>query len=79
MYFSLTFDWDTFAPSGDIASLIPARGTDIKKRDHEMGCQTKNGRPAETLESDVTQRSRPRGAGAPSAASLRGRQTQLTS
>lgn len=63
----------------DIASLIPARGTDIEKRDHEMGCQTKNGRPAETLESDVTQRSLPIGAGAPSAASLWGRQTQLTS
>lgn len=68
MYFSLTVDLDTFTPSGHgtvDSSQRPERERE-RERERQAGCQTKNVRPAETPESDVTQRSRQTGDGAPS-------------
>lgn len=53
MHLLLTIDQDTFAPA-DVALLIPTRDADVEKKDHEMGCQTKNGRAAEALGSRPT-------------------------
>ena len=53
MHLLLTIDQDTFSPA-DVALLIPARDADVEKKDHEMGCQTKNGRAAEALGSRPT-------------------------
>lgn len=64
MYFSLTVDLDTFAPSG-YGTADSCRRCE-REREHQTGCQTKNGGAAETLDSDVTRRSRLTGDGAPS-------------